>query len=85
MARTNADRAPAVPAGVTAIESDKDPLPERTLASIQRTRVALKGPLSTPKGQGFRSVNVALRQHFDLYANVRPIKLYPGVTSPLSG
>ena len=70
-----------VPAGVVALESDKDPLPERTLASIERTRIALKGPLSTPKGKGFRSVNVALRQHFDLYANVRPSRSLAGVPS----
>src|SRR5437868_988470 len=58
-----------VPAGMTALATDHDPMPERTLQSIDKTRVALKGPLSTPKGGGFRSVNVALRQHFDLYVN----------------
>jgi isocitrate dehydrogenase (NAD+) len=70
-----------VPAGVAALSTDHDPLPERTLQSIERTRVALKGPLSTPKGSGFRSVNVALRQHFDLYVNLRPAHTIEGVPS----
>ncbi|MBI4408384.1 MAG: NAD-dependent isocitrate dehydrogenase [Gemmatimonadetes bacterium] len=61
-------------AGLTALESDRTPLPEPTLESIRRTRVALKGPLTTPVGTGFRSVNVALRKEFDLYANVRPVR-----------
>ncbi len=68
-----------VPAGMAALESDKTPIPDRTLASITKTKVALKGPLTTPKGEGFRSVNVAMRQHFDLYANVRPAKTLKGV------
>jgi isocitrate dehydrogenase (NAD+) len=59
-------------AGVAAVEKYHTPIPEETLASIRRTRVALKGPLTTPVGTGFRSVNVALRKEFDLYANVRP-------------
>ena len=67
-----------VPAGLAAIESDKDPLPPRTLEAITRHQLALKGPLGTPSGGGFRSVNVTLRQHFDLYANVRPAKTIPG-------
>ncbi|MBI4330887.1 MAG: isocitrate/isopropylmalate dehydrogenase family protein [Chloroflexi bacterium] len=54
-------------------------LPESTLESIKRNRVALKGPVTTPVGSGFRSVNVALRQELDLYACVRPCKTYPGV------
>src|SRR5215472_2827799 len=54
------------------------PLPEHVLESIRRTRVALKGPITTPVGTGFRSVNVALRQELELYACVRPIKAYPG-------
>ena len=70
-----------VPAGVGALASHQDPMPEVTLQSIQKNRVALKGPLSTPKGTGFRSVNVALRQHFDLYANVRPAVSFAGVPS----
>jgi isocitrate dehydrogenase (NAD+) len=59
-------------AGMTAVEACDDPLPEETIDSIARTRVALKGPLATPVGGGYRSVNVALRLRFDLYANVRP-------------
>ena len=70
-----------VPAGVAALPTHHDPLPEITLASIEKTKVALKGPLSTPKGTGFRSVNVALRQHFDLYVNLRPAKSITGVPS----
>ena len=70
-----------VPAGVAALPTHHDPLPDVTLASIEKTRVALKGPLSTPKGTGFRSVNVALRQHFDLYVNLRPAKTIAGVPS----
>lgn len=58
--------------GVTAMERVGEPLPQATLTSIEETRVALKGPLTTPIGSGFRSVNVALRKHFDLFANVRP-------------
>ena len=66
-------------AGVAAVKANKDPLPDETLESIKRTRLALKGPLETPIGEGFRSVNVALRKTFDLYANVRPAKdMIPG-------
>jgi isocitrate dehydrogenase (NAD+) len=66
-------------AGLTALDRGEDVLPEATLESFRRTRVALKGPLTTPVGAGFRSVNVALRQEFDLFANVRPSKtLLPG-------
>ncbi len=68
-------------AGLAAIERLKDPLPQATLDSIEGTRLALKGPLATPKGEGYRSVNVALRQHFDLYANVRPVRTIAGVPS----
>jgi isocitrate dehydrogenase (NAD+) len=73
-----------VPAGLKAIETDKDPLPQRSIESITHNRLALKGPLSTPSGGGFRSVNVALRQHFDLYANVRPAATLVGVPSRFS-
>jgi isocitrate dehydrogenase (NAD+) len=66
-------------AGLAAIEAALPPLPEETVASIRRTRVALKGPLTTPVGVGFRSINVALRKEFDLYANVRPaLTIVPG-------
>lgn len=61
-------------AGVTALEEVGTPLPDATIESMRRTGVALKGPLTTPVGGGFRSVNVALRREFDLYANVRPAK-----------
>ena len=59
-------------AGAVAAEVAGDPLPEETLESIERNGIALKGPLTTPVGTGFRSINVGLRKHFDLYANVRP-------------
>jgi isocitrate dehydrogenase (NAD+) len=59
-------------AGVAALETHHTPIPEETLESIRRSRVSLKGPLTTPVGTGFRSINVALRKEFDLYANVRP-------------
>jgi isocitrate dehydrogenase (NAD+) len=59
-------------AGLAALMRHHDPMPQATLDSIARTRVALKGPLETPVGEGYRSVNVALRTAFDLYANVRP-------------
>ncbi len=61
-------------AGVMALEEVGTPLPDATIESMRRTGVALKGPLTTPVGGGFRSVNVALRREFDLYANVRPAK-----------
>jgi len=68
-----------VDAGLSAIDTHKDPLPPHVIESIQRTRVALKGPLTTPVGSGFRSVNVALRKEFDLYANLRPARSFEGV------
>ncbi len=67
-------------AGQAAVTAVNDPIPEATLDSIRRTTVALKGPLETPVGKGFRSINVALRKAFDLYANVRPAKsVLPGL------
>lgn len=66
-------------AGMAAVAESLDPLPEPTLASIRRTGLALKGPLTTPVGGGFRSINVRLREEFKLYANVRPAKtILPG-------
>ncbi len=66
-------------AGMAAVREGLGPLPEATGESIRRSRVALKGPLTTPVGEGFRSINVALRKMFDLYANVRPARsLVPG-------
>ena len=65
--------------GMAAVDEAGDPLPEATVASIRKTGVALKGPLTTPVGGGFRSVNVALRKEFQLYANVRPSRtIVPG-------
>ena len=66
-------------AGMTAAERVNDPLPAATLDSIKKHQLALKGPLGTPSGGGFRSVNVTLRQTFDLYANVRPARTIAGV------
>lgn len=68
-------------AGVLAIEEHGEPLPAHVLESIRTNRVALKGPVTTPVGTGFRSINVALRQELDLYASIRPCKLFPGVPS----
>ena len=68
-------------AGAAMIEKYGTPLPDETIESIRRNGVALKGPVTTPVGTGFRSVNVAMRKIFDLYANVRPAKTYPGVIS----
>jgi isocitrate dehydrogenase (NAD+) len=66
-------------AGVAAVEATGTPLPDATVDSIRRTGLALKGPLTTPVGTGFRSVNVGLRKAFELYANVRPAKtIVPG-------
>ncbi|HEY2066605.1 MAG TPA: isocitrate/isopropylmalate family dehydrogenase [Gemmatimonadaceae bacterium] len=59
-------------AGQAGVSRYGDPIPDATLDSIKRTRIALKGPLETPVGEGFRSINVALRKTFDLYANIRP-------------
>jgi isocitrate dehydrogenase (NAD+) len=71
--------------GRSAEEAEGDPLPERALASIRKNRVALKGPVGTPIGKGFQSVNVRLRQALDLYANLRPVRNLPSVASRFSG
>ena len=68
--------------GATAQEALGIPLPETVLESVRKNRVALKGPVTTPVGSGFRSVNVALRKGLELYACLRPCKTYPGVPSP---
>jgi isocitrate dehydrogenase (NAD+) len=68
-------------AGAEVLEKQGTPLPDPVLESIRKTRVALKGPVTTPVGTGFRSVNVALRKSLDLYACVRPCKTYTGVPS----
>ncbi len=65
--------------GMAAVADHGDPLPEATIASIRRSRLALKGPLTTPVGGGYRSVNVALRKEFQLFANLRPTRtIVPG-------
>ncbi|MBI3312289.1 MAG: isocitrate/isopropylmalate dehydrogenase family protein [Candidatus Omnitrophica bacterium] len=69
------------PAGEGAIAQFGSPLPDVLLDSIRKNKVAIKGPITTPIGKGMRSVNVALRHALDLYACVRPCKLYPGVPS----
>lgn len=68
-------------AGIDVVEKYGTPLPEQVLESVRRNKVALKGPITTPIGTGFRSVNVALRHALNLYACVRPCKSYPGVRS----
>jgi isocitrate dehydrogenase (NAD+) len=72
-------------AGADVMKKEGTPLPDSVLASIKKTKVAIKGPVTTPIGTGFRSVNVALRKALDLYACVRPCKTYPGVPSPFKG
>ena len=66
-------------AGTVAMEREGDPLPPRVLDAIRRSRVAIKGPVTTPVGEGFRSANVALRHDLDLFAAVRPSRSLPGV------
>ena len=68
-----------VNAGAGVVEQYGTPLPPNVIESVRRNKVALKGPVTTPIGKGFRSVNVGLRQALDLYANLRPCKYYPGV------
>ncbi len=72
-------------AGLGALEQEGTLLPAATLESIARTRVALKGPLTTPVGEGFSSLNVELRRRFDLYANVRPALSFPNTRSRYDG
>src|SRR5919198_6262480 len=68
-------------AGAAVMVEEGTPLPDRVLRSIEVTRTALKGPITTPVGTGFRSVNVALRQELDLFAAVRPVESLPGITT----
>ena len=68
-------------AGVAALEKHGDLMPKVTLDSISKNKVALKSPLTTPVGGGFTSINVSLRRHFDLYANVRPVVSFPNTKS----
>ena len=72
------------PAGLDAAQQFGDPLPDATLDLIRKHRVALKGPCTTPVGQGYRSINVRLRQGLDLYASVRPVRTLPGVKTPFT-
>ena len=72
-------------AGGEVAEKTGNPLPESVLRSIRKNKLALKGPLTTPVGKGFRSVNVALRKELNLYACLRPCKTYAGVRSPYEG
>ncbi len=72
-------------AGAAVMEREGTPLPDRVLDSIRHTRIAIKGPITTPVGTGFRSVNVALRQDLDLFAAVRPSRSLPGIRSRYEG
>jgi len=71
-------------AGAEVMEEEGTPLPDRVIESIKKNKVALKGPVTTPIGTGFRSVNVAMRKALDLYACLRPCKSYPGAPTPFS-
>ena len=73
-----------VDAGLSAIDKYKTPLPENVIESVKKNKIALKGPITTPVGTGFRSVNVELRKRLDLYACLRPCKSYKGVRSRYS-
>ncbi len=66
-------------AGMAAVDRSGDPLPDATVESIRRNHLALKGPLTTPVGGGYRSVNVGLRKEFELYANLRPVRSFQGI------
>ena len=72
-------------AGQAGIDASGDPLPEETLQSIRKNKLALKGPLTTQIGKGYRSINVTLRQTFDLYCNLRPVKTLAGIPSRYEG
>lgn len=70
-------------AGMGAFEETGEPLPKETIELVEKHKVFLKGPLETPVGGGFRSINVQLRQHFKLFSNIRPAKSLPGVKAPV--
>ena len=72
-------------AGITTLESEGALLPQSLFDSLERNRVGLKGPITTPVGKGFRSVNITLRQKYDLYQNVRPARTTEGITTPFTG
>lgn len=69
----------SMPAGAGALDTHGTPLPDETLRAVERTRVALKGPITTPVGTGFTSVNVAIRKALDLYVSLRPVRSLPGI------
>ena len=71
-------------AGQRAYDKYGDTIPEATIKSIEKNKICLKAPITTPIGTGFKSVNVALRRHFDLYANVRPSKNLPAIKTPFN-
>lgn len=68
--------------GQAALDKYGTTIPEEALATIKKNKIALKGPVTTPVGKGFRSVNVTLRQTLNLYANLRPVRSFPGIKSP---
>ncbi len=70
--------------GQKALQIYGNPLPDVAIESIKANKIALKGPVTTQIGKGFKSINVTLRQTFDLYANIRPVKSLPGVKTPFS-
>ncbi len=72
-----------VVAGDEAFETTGKHLPQESLDLLKKCIISIKGPLTTPIGEGFRSLNVTMRQYFDLYANVRPVRYFPGVPSPV--
>src|SRR5437016_14114521 len=71
-------------AGAGAVATHGTPIPAETIDAIRRNKLALKGPLATPVGEGYRSANVALRKEFDLYANIRPARSFAGVETRYS-
>jgi len=73
------------PGGAGAVPEYGQPMPQVTLDAIRRNRLGLKGPLETPKGGGYRSANVTLRQELDLYVGYRPVKTLPGIKTPYKG
>ncbi len=75
----------SIPAGAEAFEKYKEYIPKQLTESLERTRVGLKGPVTTPIGGGFASINVTLRKKFELYANFRPIKNLPGIPTRYPG
>ena len=74
-----------VKAGEEVIEKYNTPIPDYVIDSIRKNKIAIKGPITTPIGKGFKSVNVTLRQNLDLYVNLRPIKSFKGIKSKSEG